>query len=153
LVIFLGVAATAGQPEKAVATVFAVCLGMLIGYIVNYFLGKYGWYKVLIKFGFQNELLKIESRVQNKGLLGAFFLYIMPGLGSLLSTAFGVLKFNFFKFLLFTCTMVLFWNSIWGTVVYFFGMPVFKILTNGVVVFMLFIVYLYYLHTQGKLKF
>ncbi len=152
LVIFLGVASTTGNPEKAVQTVLAVCAGMLLGYIFNYLLGKFGWYKVLIKFGFKDELLKIEKRVQDKGMIGAFFFYVMPGMGCLLSTAFGVLKFNFFKFLSFTALMVFFWNILWGVLVYHFGMSVFKLLTNGVFAFLAFSAYIWYLHSQGKLK-
>lgn len=152
LVIFLGVASTSGDPKQAVLTVFSVCAGMLLGYTFNYVLGKFGWYKVLIKFGFKDELIKIEKRVSDKGMLGAFFFYVMPGMGCLLSTAFGVLKFNFLKFFSFTFLMVVFWNSLWGIIVYNFGMSVFKLLTNGAFAFILFCAYLYYLHTNGKLK-
>lgn len=152
LVIFLGVSATSGDPILAVKTVLAICLGMNIGYTVNFILGRYGWYKVLMKFGFKDELEKIERRVNNKGLIGAFFFYIIPGAGSLLSTAFGVLKFNYLKFFGFTLAMVVFWNSLWGIIVYHLGMSVFKLLSSGVFVFIAFTAYIYYLHTQGKLK-
>jgi membrane protein DedA with SNARE-associated domain len=152
LVIFLGVASTQGDPMRALWTILAVCTGMLIGYTINYFLGKYGWHKVLLKFGFGDELQKIQKRVDNKGLMGAFFLYIMPGAGCLLSTAFGVLKFDFLKFFFFTLLMVVFWNTLWGVIVYHFGMSVFKLLTNGIFAFLVFSGYVYYLHTQGKLK-
>lgn len=152
LVIFLGVAATTGRPLLAIQTVLVVCVGMLIGYSVNFILGRFGWYKVLIKFGFKDELLKIEERIKRGGMFHSFFLYVMPGFGSLLSTAFGVLKFSFAKFIAFTTLMVLFWNTVWGVAVYFFGMPLFKILTNPAITFLLFTAYLYYLHSTGKLK-
>jgi len=151
LVIFLGVSATNGNPILAVKTILAVCFGMLIGYTFNFFLGKYGWHKVLMRYGFKSELEKIEKRVNNRGMVGAFFFYIIPGMGSLLSTAFGILKFNFFKYISFTFLMVVFWNSLWGVIVYYFGMPVFKLLSSGVFVFIAFTAYVYYLHTQGKL--
>ncbi len=150
LVIFLGVAATSGHPLLAVKTVIAVCFGMLTGYTVNYFLGKYGWYKILIKFGFKDELLKIERKLQTKGMFASFFLYIMPGFGSLLSTAFGVLKFSFTKFLLFTGLMVVFWDTLWGVLVYFFGMNLFKLLTNSLSMFVIFCVYFFYMYNKQK---
>ncbi len=152
LVIFLGVAATTGHPILAVQTVIVVCLGMLFGYSFNYFLGKYGWYKILIKYGFEDELLKIEKRLKNKGMFASFFFYVMPGLGSLLSTAFGVLKFSFTKFFLFTIFMLSFWNTLWGILVYFFGMEVFKLLTNSVSMFILFCIYFYYIYNKEKQK-
>ena len=150
LVIFLGVAATTGHPMLAVQTVLAVCAGMLIGYTFNYILGRYGWYKLLIKFGFKEELIKIEKRLINKGMFASFFLYVMPGFGSLLSTAFGVLKFSFTKFLLFTTLMVLFWNTIWGVLVYHFGMSLFKLLTNSLSMFVIFCIYFFYMYNKQK---
>jgi membrane protein DedA with SNARE-associated domain len=150
LVIFLGVASTAGHPYLAVKTVLAVSLGMFIGYCVNYVLGKYGWYKLLMKFGFKEELMKIEKRLLNKGMFASFFLYVMPGFGSLLSTAFGVLKFSPTKFLLFTALMVVFWNSIWGFLVYLFGMSLFKLLTNSVSMFVIFCLYFFYMYNKQK---
>ena len=141
LVIFLGVAATQGNPEQAIKTVICVITGMTLGYTVNYFLGMFGWYKVLVKFGFKSELLKIEKMIREKGMLHSFFLYIMPGFGCLLSTAFGVLQFTFLRFLSFTLLFVVFWDSIWGVLVYHFGMPLFKLLTNNIVMFIIFCVY------------
>lgn len=152
LVIFLGVSATTGNPILGFKTVLAVCLGMMTGYSINYFLGKYGWYKVLIKFGFKEELIKIEKMLEDKGVFATFFLYIMPGMGCLLSTAFGVLKTNFLKFFAFTASMVFFWNTLWGILVYTFGMKIFNLLTNSYFAIILFIGYLFYLHKTGKLK-
>ena len=150
LVIFLGVAATSGHPVLAARTVLAVCVGMLTGYTFNYFLGRYGWYKLLIKFGFKEQLVKIERRLIDKGMFASFFLYIMPGFGSLLSTAFGVLKFSFVRFLVFTTIMVLFWNTIWGILVYFFGMSLFKLLTNSLSMFVIFCIYFFYMYNKQK---
>jgi membrane protein DedA with SNARE-associated domain len=152
LVIFLGVASTNGNPILAAKTVLTVCLGMLVGYSINFLLGKYGWHKILLKFGFSEELRKIEERVKSKGMLHSFLLYVMPGFGSLLSTAFGVLKFSYPKFLTFTILFVIFWNSIWGVLVYFFGMALFKLLTNTLSIVILFCLYFYYMHSQGKFK-
>ncbi len=153
LVIFLGVASTSGDPVLAVKNVLVVCVGMMIGYSGNYILGKHGWYKVLIKFGFKDELVKIENRVKSKGLIkGAFIFYVYPGTSSLISTALGVLKFNYSTFFGFTLASVVFWNTIWGTLVYFFGMELFKILTNSIVFFIVFCVYSFYLYNKQKEK-
>lgn len=150
LVIFLGVAATSGNPILAVKTVATVCAGMLVGYTINFILGKYGWHKVLSKFGLDNEIEKIGKNLREKGMFHSFFLYIMPGFGSLLSTTFGISGFSYIKFLSFTVLMVIFWNSVWGLLVYHFGMPLFKLLTNTFVFFILFCVYFFYMYNKDK---
>lgn len=152
LVIFLGVAATTGKPELAALTVLTVCSGMMLGYNLNYFLGKYGWHSLIVKLGFRDELLKIENRIINKGIFKSFFLYIMPSFGSLLSTAFGVLKYSYTKFFFFTGLMVIFWNTVWGVLVYFYGMEIFKILTNKIVFFVIFCIYFFYIYNKNKDK-
>lgn len=151
LVIFLGVSATFGNPLLGLKTVLVVIAGMLCGYTINYFLGKYGWHKMLEKMGFRDELQKIEQSVTKKGLLGGTFtLYVFPGTGSLLSTALGVLRYNFYLFLPFTLASIVFFDTIWGFLAYFFGMKIFKLLTNSFVMFAVFCVYFYYMYNKRQ---
>lgn len=150
LVIFIGVAATHGNPLLAVKTILVVCCGMLVGYSINYILGKFGWHKVLMKFGFNEELLKIEKKLKQKGVFSTFIFYIMPSFGSLLSTAFGVLKFNIVTFALFTIFAVVFWNIVWGVLVYHFGIGLFKLLTSTASILVIFCVYFFYMYNKQK---
>ncbi len=59
LVIFLGVILSHSQ-EQAILSVSFTIVGFLIAYIFNFFVGKYGWYKILLKLGVQNSLEKAK---------------------------------------------------------------------------------------------
>jgi membrane protein DedA with SNARE-associated domain len=152
LVIFLGVSMASGMPMVAAKTIAVVCAGMYIGYNINYFLGKFGLYKAVEKFGYKSEIEKLSKKLEEKGVIAGFFLYIMPGMGSLISTTFGVVKYNYFKFLLFTIVTTTFWNSLWGILVYFFGMKVFEIMTSYVSVFIILVLYFIYMYRSGKFE-
>jgi membrane protein DedA with SNARE-associated domain len=96
-------------------------LGMLIGYTVNYFMGKYGWYHVLSQFGLEKSLVEAEKNLKKHGIKAITLGYISPNTGSLISTAAGVMKMPFGKFLLLSAFCQLFWSSVWGTVAYLIG--------------------------------
>jgi membrane protein DedA with SNARE-associated domain len=152
LVIFLGVSVASGNVLLAVKTIVATCAGMLIGYNVNYLLGKFGLYKAVEKFGYKNEIDKLQNKIERDGIKAGFFFYIIPGFGSLISTTFGILKYNYIKFLLFTIVTTVFWNSLWGALVYFFGMKIFDALSSYVSMFVIFIAYIVYMYKSGKFE-
>lgn len=152
LILLFGLSTLLDSPDKVFSTYIYISVGMIVGYTVNYFLGKYGWYKVLEKIGYKEELEKIEKKLQTIGLTSVFFLYLLPGFGSLLSTAFGVLRFSFLKFFSFTLGMVLFWNAVWALAVYIFGQSIFNIFNSSYFVIVLAAIYIIYLYKSGKLK-
>lgn len=150
LILLFGLSTLLDSPDKVLSSYIYISCGMLLGYTVNYFLGKYGWYKVLEKIGYKEELIKIESRVKKGGVFSVFFLYLLPGFGSLLSTSFGIIKFNFTKFIAFTLATVLFWNFIWALAVYIFGKHVFEMFSSGMLAVVIGGGYLIYLYKSGK---
>jgi len=152
LILLFGLSTLLDSPDKVLSTYVYISSGMIVGYTVNYFLGKYGWYKVLEKIGYKDELEKIEKKLETIGLTSVFFLYLLPGFGSLLSTAFGVLRFNFVKFFAFTLGMVLFWNAVWALAVYIFGQSIFELFNSGYLAIILAGAYLIYLYKSGKLS-
>lgn len=152
LVIFLGVASSSGDPVRAFKVLLLASFGALIGYTIDYFIGKSGGVKLLSKLGFENEINKIKNKIHNnysfkKILSGAFLFYILPGSGSIMSASFGVLKIKYIKFISFIIFTVAFWNTVWGVLVYHFGMSVLNILTNkitGIILITLIFVYFIY---------
>lgn len=160
LVIFLGVAISVGDINRATKTILLTILGMCIGYSINYLLGKYGLYKILTKFGFKSEIDKLKNKISNienkkTSIFSLFMFYIIPGSGSLLSTAFGILKYNFTKFVVFTLFIVAFWNTLWGILVYNFGMKMFEILTSyisGLIFITLTFIYFIYSGKFDEIK-
>ena len=152
LILLFGLSTLLDSPEKVLTSFVYISIGMLSGYTINYFLGKHGWYKVIEKLGYKDELVKIENKLNTAGLSAVFFLYLLPGFGSLLSTSFGILRFSFFKFFTFTLFMILFWNTVWALAVYFFGQKVFEMFNSGYLVVLLTGGYLIYMYKSGKFK-
>lgn len=121
LVIFLGVI-FAGKDIIGVAeVVLVVSAGLFIAYIINYFLGKYGWYKLFLAFGLKEPLDKTESKLSSHGSTAIFMSYWEPNLASLTSTAAGILQFPIKRFLIYSLLSLLVWDSFWGISIYFLG--------------------------------
>jgi membrane protein DedA with SNARE-associated domain len=96
-------------------------VGLILGYTLNYFLGKYGWYHVLSKFGLEGGIQEAKEKIHKYGK-GAFFVgYIFPNSGAFLSTAAGVMKVPFWQFFLYSVLSQTFWIVVWGSVAYFLG--------------------------------
>ena len=121
LVILLGVIFAGKNIPHVIEVVSVVTLGLFIAYIINFFLGKYGWYRLLLAFGLKEPLENAQHRLIKYGLSGIFISYWQPNLAALASTAAGILHFSFRKFLLYSLVSVVTWNIFWGTLVYFLG--------------------------------
>lgn len=152
LILLFGLSTLLDSLDKVFYGYIYISAGMILGYTINYFLGKYGWYKLIEKMGFRDEIRRIQTKLSNTGLSSVFFLYLLPGFGSLLSTSFGILKFNFVKFFFFMSFMVLFWNAVWGILVYVFGQAIFDLFSTGYLALILVAGYLIYLYKSGKLN-
>ncbi|MDO8589952.1 MAG: VTT domain-containing protein [bacterium] len=121
LVIFLGVILAGKDIPKVMAAVAAITVGLFFAYILNFLLGKYGWYRLLLRFGLREALDDVRARVTKYGLLAIFMSYWQPNLAALVATSAGILKFSFSKFLMLSLLAAMLWNTFWGTLVYFVG--------------------------------
>jgi membrane protein DedA with SNARE-associated domain len=101
--------------------VTAVTIGMQAGYLTNYLLGKYGWYRLLLRFGLKQSIDEAQVKIKKYGIRFALFTYWHPGLGSVSATALGVLQTPFVSFFTMSLLAVLFWNVFWGIVVHEVG--------------------------------
>lgn len=123
-VILFGAALSKSGATNFTSVLFLATLGLLTGYTINYFLGKYGWYHVLSKFGLETGLNEAKEKLHKHGGKAFFVGYIFPNGGAFLSTAAGVMKMPFGKFFLYSLLVQAFWTVVWGSVAYFIG-PVF----------------------------
>ena len=121
LVIFLGVILAGKDIERVVMAVGVITAGLYFAYILNFLIGKYGWYRLLLKFGLREALEEAKMRVNKHGLPAIFMSYWQPNLGALVATSVGILEFSFGKFLLYSIIATLVWNTFWGILVYFIG--------------------------------
>lgn len=96
-------------------------LGLMFGYTINYFLGKYGWYKVLARFGLEKGIDMAGEKLKKHGVKAIFLGSISPNSASLLSTAAGVTGYPFHKFFLISFISQSFWSITWGSIAYIFG--------------------------------
>ncbi len=111
LVIFLGVI-FAGKNIPEV---------LWVAYLFNYALGKYGWYKLLLRFGLRGPIEKAGAHLTKYGLSAIFFSYWQPNLAALTSTVAGILQFPLRKFILYSTIAAALWDTFWGALVYVLG--------------------------------
>ena len=61
-IIFLGVISAGKDFTRATEVVIVVCLSFFIAYSFNYLVGKYGWYRLLAKFGLMKSIEKSKEK-------------------------------------------------------------------------------------------
>lgn len=120
-IVLLGaVLARAGIVSFPLVVLFGT-LGLVTGYVLNYCLGRFGWFHILKGFGFNHQIKIAEEKLMKSQDKTLFWGYIMPSSASFLSTAAGVLKINFKKFFIQSLFTQLFWSLLWGGLAYIFG--------------------------------
>jgi membrane protein DedA with SNARE-associated domain len=130
LVIFISVVACGSNIPKIILTVAIVSLGFFIGYLIDYLLGKYGWYKLLVKFGFSNQIEQAKTKLLKHSLKAIFSSYWEVNLASITATSAGILQMDFKTFLWQSTGVLLFWNLVWGTLIGTLGKRAIDIITN-----------------------
>lgn len=121
IVIFLGVILAGKNISKVIEVVAIATSGLYIGYVLDYLLGKYGWYRLLLVFGLKGQIENAERRLTRHGLGAIFVSYWHPNFAAIISTAAGILHFSPRKFLLYSLLAVTVWNIFWGTLAYLLG--------------------------------
>ncbi len=128
LVIFLGVISAGNNIPQVVAVVSTASLAFVIGYTIDYLIGKYGWYKLFLKFGLKKALETAQLKLQKHALSAVMFSYWEPNLASVTATAAGILQLPLKKFTLHSLIGIVIWNSLWGTLVATLGTNALKII-------------------------
>lgn len=121
LVIFLGVVFSYGDPYRATSSVLVTIFGLGLAYTLNYFIGKYGWYKLFKILGLSNSLDKAQDTYKKYHNASIYFSYWQPNLASLISSAAGILKAPLVPFLVHSWTASILWLSFWGFLTFMFG--------------------------------
>lgn len=111
----------ADSPQQAALFVAVGTAGLYIAHIANYLLGRYGWYRLLIRFGLRGAIRNAEERVERYGPAAIFSSYWLPSMGSLTDTAAGITRMSFGKFAMYSLASSIFWNSLVGFIVYRVG--------------------------------
>lgn len=115
-----------------------VYLGFLLAFSLDYMLGRYGFHKVLVKWGpFQSRVDAAGRALQKRAIPTFFIWYFHPQSGNFVATAAGVLRYPFSKFFALNASALLFWISFWLGLVYIFGSIVLYVIDNYFALFAL----------------
>jgi len=117
VVIFLGVALTT-TISQAVVVVFVVIAGLFIAHILNYALGRYGWYHFLARLGLESSIERSREQLVKNGLVAILFSYWLPNLGALTDTAAGIIRMPFKIFFIYSLLSTILWSIFFGTLAY-----------------------------------
>ncbi|MEO8637993.1 MAG: VTT domain-containing protein [Candidatus Taylorbacteria bacterium] len=120
-VIFIGVVAARGNIFSVIEVLVVVGIAFFISYYLNYLMGRYGWYKIFLKFGLRNPIERAEEKLSRHTLTAILGSYWEPNLASITATAAGILRIKTEKFLVGSLLGIIIWNTFWGIVVYFIG--------------------------------
>lgn len=121
LIVFLGVSFARLGITSFPLVIFFSTLGFVLGYTINYCLGRFGWYKVIEGIGFEKQINEAKGKLKKHYAQALFWGYVMPSTGSMLSTASGVLRVDFWEFILKTVIIQVFWSLFLGGLAYIFG--------------------------------
>lgn len=111
-----------------IAVVFC---GFSLGFFVDYLLGRYGFYRLFIRFQFFRNRLVSAQRALEKWAPVAFLIwYIHPQTGNFVATAAGIVRYSLPKFLFLSSFAGLFWITLWVGLVYMFGGVVLELIES-----------------------
>lgn len=102
--------------------IFFGAIGLVIGYTINYLLGRFGWYHIVEGVGLGKSIKAAEATIVKHQDKALFWGYMMPSSASFLSTAAGILRVNFKTFFIQSLTIQIFWSLLWGGLAFVFGM-------------------------------
>lgn len=119
-VIFIGIV-LADTALEAVIVIAVAIAGLFIGHIGNYLLGRYGWYRLFLKFGLKGAIEDAKERLTERGPIAILGSYFLSSLAAMVDTAAGILHMPFKRFLLYSLGSTAFWGILVGTAVYMMG--------------------------------
>lgn len=118
-VIFLSVILTR-TPLEAVIVVAVASAGLFLAHLLNYTLGRYGWYRLLVRFGLRNAIEGERENVVRRGALAIFLSYWVPSAAALTDTAAGIMRMPFKIFFFAALASTIGWDTFFGVFIYFF---------------------------------
>lgn len=137
--ILLGVALASQNELSGTILVALTILGFFLSYLFNYFLGRYGYYQLLSRFGYEDTIDGARASLIEKGpkiMLSSFF---HPNLGSVITTGAGVIQMPFGQFVVWSLVSLIVWDTIWGIVVSLLGSRMLELLGSWLAIpFMIF---------------
>lgn len=126
-IIFFGVISAGANVLRAAEIVAIVCISFFIAYYLNYLIGKYGWYRLLLRFGLGKTIEITKEKLAKHELSTILSTYWEPNLSSITATAAGILQIPRRRFLIHSIIGILIWETFWGILVFFLGRRAFNL--------------------------
>ena len=127
IVIFLSIMSAEGNIPKMILLLSVISLAYLLAYSLDYLFGYYGVETVIKKLGFEKKVERYRKLLDKNVFSTIFFSYAETNIASLVAVSSGLLKIPFKKFIYFSVISVIFWNTFWAVVLYFFGNAILSI--------------------------
>ncbi len=105
--------ARSGQLDLTIGIILAVA-GALLGYILDYLIGFFGFSKVVEGLGFKEYTKQATIQLKASYFKSFSLGFIHPNIGAIVSVAAGILKMNFLRFILLAALSTTAWYSLWG---------------------------------------
>lgn len=138
IVVLGAVFARSGQVHLTYGILSAIA-GATLGFIIDFFLGYFGFYHIINKLGYASALTKAKKQLERSSVRTFALGFIHPNIGSFVSTAAGITRMNFGNFFVLTICSTTAWLSFWGMLVFAFGRVFLAILTKYTVLLALFV--------------
>src|SRR3989344_7092565 len=130
-IIFISVLLAGNDIPRLALIMLIVSAAFAIGLSFDYVLGKYGWYRLLLKMGLRHEMEKAEERLRRRGLLAIFVTYWDMNVASFTATAAGVLRYPYRSFLLYSVIALLIWNTVWTVMLVLIGQGALELVSGN----------------------
>lgn len=151
-VAFGAIFARSGQVDLTWA-VLAASLGAIIGYIIDFLLGYFGFGKIVKRLNYGGFLAKTRSQIEKNDMATFILGFIHPNVGSLIAFAAGTLRSSLSTFLILSTLSTFAWVSFWAILVFALGDVFLIILTKYIWVVVLLVLSIWVLTTlYGKAK-
>lgn len=112
--------ARTGQTELTLV-ILTASVGVILGYLVDYLLGFFGFGDVIKKLGYEGFITASKEKLKKFGNRGLIIGFFHSNVGSFLALAAGISRYSFINFLVVAIASTLVWATIWGIAVYFLG--------------------------------
>lgn len=152
IIILLGAVLAARGAISLQAVIIVGTTGLLLGYSFNYFVGSFGWYRLLSKKRIFKLVEAAEKRIKKQETFIIFLSGFNPNALSVVSMASGILKIDFRRFITKVTITQICWSTFWGILFYVFGIVMLKNIYFVVILAATFISVTYWLKNKFNLS-
>lgn len=143
MVFFLGLLAASNDPVQVFKVAGFAIIGIWTAYVVNFYIGRFGWYHVFTAIGLKDSLESAKRKLDRNGIATIAMTFWHPNIGAVVATAAGILDLRARVFLPVSLVSVTFWLSFWSGFVFWLGPDAISILGFRLLIVLLLIWMLY----------